>query len=167
MPLDWGEFLSYFCYQQDQSPFASLFYDRLWEVYVDLFADVPSTSLNERPSAKGLTTALNINRSSPFYFGSHHFRRPLAFTAAPMYRKRFGIEPPKWAAEERAKSLFVLENVETLVRQAEQQGGTIPPMDTTYPPTFEHALAGAYAPHRRLAEWAGLDLQGLGYPVGD
>ena len=39
MPLEWGEFLFYFYYQQDDSPFCTLFFDRVYEAYVDLFGE--------------------------------------------------------------------------------------------------------------------------------
>ena len=65
--------------------------------------DLPSTRINEAPSAKALTTALGINQKAAFYFGSTQFRRPLAFAAAPMYRNRLGVEQPTWAAAETAQ----------------------------------------------------------------
>lgn len=199
MTIGLEEFLFYFYYQQDQSPFSTLFYDRVFELYADLFGtdnvhvvpfelikrdagafaravcdaigvphlgDVPAQSINPRPSSRGLSACLAYNRDRRFYFGAHHFRRPFAFGAAPIFAKRFGIDPPLWMTEERELSMVSFKNIEEVVRQALQRGDMIPPMATTFPPQYTELFVEAYAPHNvRLAELTGLDLASHGYPV--
>ena len=199
MQLDLEEFLYYFYYQQDQSPFSTLFYDAVHQCYAGLFgagqvhvipfelikqdardfaarvcraigvselAEVPAESINERPSAKALTACLAYNRQRSFYFGTHPLRRPVGFAAEPMFRKRLGVDPPAWMAEERKQSMFSFVNMEKAVQAAESKGEAIPAMDTAFPARYEQLLVSAYAPHnRRLMELTGLDLAGLGYPV--
>ncbi|MBI4342463.1 MAG: hypothetical protein HY599_03740 [Candidatus Omnitrophica bacterium] len=199
MPLGLDEFLFYFYYQQDQSPFCTLFYDDMYGLYVDLFgaenvhivpfelikqdarrfaaeicgaigvrplAEVPNQSINERPSPKALTACLEYNRNNTFYFGANHFRRPMGFAAEPIFTKRLGVDPPRWMVEERQKSMFAFEKMESVVQQTEKQGRTISPMDTAFPAQYETLLVNAYAPHNLgLTKLTRLDLGTLGYPL--
>lgn len=199
MPYGLDDFLFYFYYQQDQSPFCTLFYDNVYELYADLFgadnvhvvpfelikrdvrvfaakvceaigvtvpADVPTEGVNRRPSPEALTAYLDYNRKSRFYLGADHFRRPWGMAAAPLFRKRFGIDPPRWMIEEHNRSTLALKRIEPLVRAAQEQGHGIPPMDTTLPVHYRDLLARAYAPHnRRVMQLAGVDVGTLGYPV--
>ena len=193
------DFLFYFYYQQDQSPFSSLFYDEVYELYADLFgqqhvhvvpyelikrdarafaaricdaigvatpAEVPSQSINERPSPEALTAALAFNRENNHFFGTHQFHRPWGFKAASLFRKRFDIDPPAWMVEESQKSKFVYDQIEDMVVQAGMRGEQIPGLDTTFPERYTTLLARAYASHNtRLTRLAGVDLAELGYPV--
>lgn len=198
--IGWDEFLFYFYYQQDYSPFSTLFYDDVWALYVDLFGEpnvrvVPfelikrdarlfaaeicrcigvsplpelrTENVNLGAGPEVLTACLAYNREHRFYYGSHHFRMPWAYAAAPMYRKRFGVEPPPWVAQERERSRFLFESIDALVQEATRKGERIPPMDTSLPRGYETLLAKAYAPHnQRFMKLTGIDLKGLGYPVG-